>query len=489
MRTAPLEIGPEQFRLMGHRLVDRLANLLETLPDRPVTPPDAEPQSYRSLLARHPLPETGADPARLLEEATDLLLERSLFNGHPRFMAYITSSAAPIGMLGDLLAAGVNANCGLWSLSPMASLIEEQTIQWLGELLGYPSPCSGLLVSGGNMANMVGFWAGRAARAGFDVRAGGTAAGERLVAYASAEAHTWVQKAADLSGLGTEQVRSIPVDGRQRMCVDALVAQLNQDRADGLRPFLVVGTAGTVGTGAVDPLGALAALCRERGLWFHVDGAYGAPAVLAVDAPEDLRALAHADSLAVDPHKWLYAPIEAGCTIVRDRDALTRAFAYHPVYYHDGRDEGSPAPDYYEMGPQNSRAFRALKVWLGLRQAGREGYARMIGDDIRLARELFELISAHPELEAVTQGLSITTFRYVPPGVDRRDPGQTEQLNALNTALLERLQRSGRAMVSNAIVDGRFVLRACIVNFRTSRADLEALRDLTVEIGRALSVS
>ena len=159
------------------------------------------------------------------------------------------------------------------------------------------------------------------------------------------------------------------------------------------------------------------------------------------------------------------------------------------MYYHDGRDEGSPAPDYYEMGPQNSRGFRALKVWLGLRQAGREGYARMIGDDIRLARELFELISAHPELEAVTQGLSITTFRYVPPGVDRGDPGRTEQLNALNATLLERLQRSGRAMVSNAIVDGRFVLRACIVNFRTSRADLEALRDTTVEIGRALSVS
>lgn len=488
MRTAPLNLDPGQFRELGHRLVDRLADFLESLPRGHVIPPDAELETYRRLLGQGPAPETGTDPARLLDEATTLLLEHSLFNGHPRFFAYITSSAAPIGALGDLLAGAVNANCGLWALSPMASLVEEQTVGWIAELLGYPTPCSGLLVSGGNMANMVGFWAGRAANSGFDIRGEGVAAGsERLVAYASAEAHTWLEKAADLSGIGTRQIRLIPVDGRQRMRVDALAARIDEDRAGGLRPFLVVGTAGTVGTGAVDPLGAIADLCRERGLWFHVDGAYGAPAVLASDSPDDLRALARADSLAVDPHKWLYAPIEAGCTLVRNRAALEHAFAYHPTYYQGDRVEASPPPNYHELGPQNSRGFRALKVWLAIRQAGRAGYARMIGDDIRLAGELFELIAAHPELEALTQGLSITTFRYVPPGVDRRDPAQTERLNSLNTRVLDRLQRSGRAMVSNAVVSDRFVLRACIVNFRTSHADLEALRDLTVEIGRSLS--
>ena len=484
MRDARLDLTPTLFREMGHRLIDRLADLLESLPRRPVVPPDADARTYRALLGQGPLPETGCEPRQLLDEAAELLIEHSLFNGHPRFMAYITSSAAPIGALGDLLAATVNANCGLWALSPMATLVEEQTVRWIAQLLGYPVPCSGLLVSGGNMANMVGFWAGRAARGGATIRTEG-AGGAGLVAYASTETHTWIQKAADLSGLGAAHVRSIAVDGRQRMCVDVLAATIDADRAAGLHPFLVVGNAGTVSTGAVDPLAAIAAVCRERGLWFHVDGAYGAPAVVAADAPDDLRALAEADSLAVDPHKWLYAPVEAGCTLVRRPESLTAAFAYHPSYYRV--DPETAGPNYLELGPQNSRAFRALKVWLALRQVGRAGYVQMIGDDIRLGRELFELMSDHPELEAATQGLSITTFRYVPPGVDAADAGSTPMLNALNSALLDRIQRSGRAMVSNAVVNGRFLLRACIVNFRTSREDLEALRDLTVEMGRELA--
>jgi len=484
MRSAPLDLTSDQFRAMGHRLIDRLADFLDSLPARAVVPRDAEPEAYRALLGRGPLPEEGCDPHQLLEQATGLVLDHSVFNGHPAFMAYITSSAAPIGALGDLLAATVNANCGLWSLAPMAALIEEQTVDWIGQLLDYPTPCGGLLVSGGNMANMVGFWAGRAAQGGQDIRTGGLAGNRRLVAYGSAETHTWLQKAADLAGLGTAQIRFIPVDGRQRMRVDVLAARIDEDRAAGLHPFLVVGTAGSVSTGAVDPLAAIASVCRERGLWFHVDGAYGAPAAIVPDTPEDLRALKEADSIAVDPHKWLYAPLEAGCTLVRSQEALAAAFAYHPSYYHVDRDAGSAAPDYYELGPQNSRAFRALKVWLALRQVGRAGYVQMIGDDIRLGRELFELVSRHPELEAVTQGLSITTFRYVPPGVDRADAANGERLNTINTAVLDALQRSGRAMLSNAVVGGRFVLRACIVNFRTSRQDLEALRDLTVEIGR-----
>jgi glutamate/tyrosine decarboxylase-like PLP-dependent enzyme len=203
------------------------------------------------------------------------------------------------------------------------------------------------------------------------------------------------------------------------------------------------------------------------------------------DASDDLRALSEADSVAVDPHKWLYAPLEAGCTLVRHPQTLAAAFAYHPPYYHFEQSE--PVPNYYELGPQNSRAFRALKVWLAIRQAGRAGYVQMIGDDVRLARELFELFATHPETQAVTHSLSITTFRYVPPGIEANNPANTEALNTLNTAILDRLQRSGRAMVSNAIVDGAFVLRACIVNFRTTRGDLEALRDLTVELGRAVA--
>jgi glutamate/tyrosine decarboxylase-like PLP-dependent enzyme len=487
-RHAPPELSPADFRRLGHQLVDDLASFLEGLPSRKVSP-GLTPAEARELVAARALPAEGADAGALLAEATRLMTGYSLFNGHPRFMGYITSSAAPLGSLADLLAATVNPNCGSWGLSPMATLIEAQTVAWIAELVGCPRETGGILVSGGNMANMVGFWAARAAASDWDLRGEGVAAAgaRRLVAYCSAETHTWIQKAADLSGLGTDAVRWIPVDAARRMDVAALAARIRDDRQKGLRPFMVVGTAGSVSTGAVDPLKEIATLCRAEGLWFHVDGAYGAPAVLAPSAPRDLEAMADADSVAVDPHKWLYAPLEAGCALVRDPSKLRGAFSYTPAYYHFDSGDATPPPNYYEHGPQNSRGFRALKVWLTLQQVGRGGYAETIEEDMRLSRRLFDIASLEPELEAVTQGLSITTFRYVPPGVDRRDGASAERLNDLNSRLLDELVRSGRAYVSNAMVDGRFLLRSCIVNFRTTEDDLRELVSAVVEIGRAQS--
>jgi aromatic-L-amino-acid/L-tryptophan decarboxylase len=482
-RRAPLDLDPETFRRLGHRAVDRLADLLATLASRPVTS-GRDAVFLRRALGQGPVPDEGEDPEAILEEISTLLIEHSLYNGHPRFMGYITSSPAPLGALSDFVAASVNPNCGSFSLSPVGTVIEEQVVKWSAELLGLPPTTAGLLVSGGNMANMVGFWAGRTARAGANIREDGLQAERsQLVAYCSAEAHTWIQKAADLSGLGTRAIRWIPVDAEQRMRVAELESQIAADKAGGVHPFLVVGTAGTVGTGAVDPLKEIARVCRANGLWFHVDGAYGAPAVIAAGTPPDLAAMAEADSVAFDPHKWLYAPLEAGCAFVRDPGALKGAFSYHPAYYHFDSGDRNPAPNYYELGPQNSRGLRALKVWLGLRQAGRKGYAESIGDDIRLARELFDRAAAHPELEAVTHGLSITTFRYAPPGMDRAAADQ-HALNELNERILTALQQSGRAYVSNAVVDGRYLLRACIVNFRTTSEDLGLLCDAVVEIGR-----
>ncbi len=463
-----------------------MADFLASLPSRSVTSGQS-PGVLRQALGEGPVPDEGADPEATIDAITSLLLEHSLFNGHPRFMGYITSSGAPLGMLGDLVAATINPNCGSFGLSPVATLVEEQVVRWTAELLGLPPATGGLLVSGGNMANMVGFWTARAARATWNFREDGVSGDvPRLVAYCSAETHTWIQKAADLSGLGTSAVRWIPADGEQRMIVEALESQIAADKASGLSPFLVVGTAGTVSTGAVDPLRAIARVCRQHGLWFHVDGAYGAPAVVAPEAPADLAGMVDADSVAVDPHKWLYAPLEAGCAFVRDPATLKAAFSYHPAYYKFASGDPEPPPNYYELGPQNSRGFRALKVWLGLRQAGRNGYARSIGEDIRLSRELFDLAAGHPELQAVTNSLSITTFRYVPPGMDAATPDQ-RALNALNDRILGALQQSGRAYVSNAVVGGRFLLRACIVNFRTTSADLRVLCDAVVDIGRNLS--
>ena len=474
------------FREVGHRLVDQIAELVERIPQGPVTRDEA-PSAVRDALGLNgPLPEEGSDPGRLLTETARLLFAHSLFNAHPRFFGYITAPPAPIGVLGDFLASALNANVGGWTLSPAATEVESQTVRWIAELIGYDAACGGLLVSGGNMANIVGFLAARAAKAPWDIRAEGVAGrgAQTLRAYCSAETHTWIQKAADLSGLGTSGIRWIAVDDRQRMDVAALDTQIAADLAAGDLPFLVVGTAGSVSTGAIDPLPEIAALCRLHRLWFHVDGAYGGFAAAAPDAPEELRALAQADSVAVDPHKWLYAPLEAGCALVRDREALRGAFSYHPPYYHFEEQ----ATNYVDYGPQNSRGFRALKVWLALRHAGASGYRRMIADDMALSRAMARAVREHEELELVTQALSITTFRYVPADLRSRigEEDTERYLDSLNRELLDRLQRGGEAFVSNAVVRGCYVLRACIVNFHTGAADVQALPEIVARVGRQL---
>ncbi len=474
------------FRALGHRLVDQIAGFLESVPRGPVTPNESPSAVREALGLTGGLPELGIAPGPLLEQTAQLLFEHSLFNGHPRFFGYITASPAPIGMLGDLLAAAVNPNVGAWTLSPAATEIESQTVRWIAELIGYPTDCGGLLVSGGNMANMVCFTAARAAKAGWDVRARGVVgeSGQRLRVYVSAETHTWIQKATDIGGLGTDSIRWIPTDPGLRMDVAALRRQIEADVAAGDVPCLVVGTAGSVSTGVVDPLPEIGAVCKEYGLWFHVDGAYGGFAAALPEASDDLRGLSLADSVAVDPHKWLYAPLEAGCALVRDPEALRAAFAYHPPYYHFEER----ATNYVDYGPQNSRGFRALKVWLALRQVGAAGYRRMISDDMALSELMVDAIAPHEELQLTTQALSITTFRYVPPDLRERigEPSVERHLDALNRELLDRLQRGGEAFVSNAVVGGKYVLRACIVNFHTDRADVEALPEIVARIGRAV---
>ncbi len=268
-RVSPLAISTEVFRNSGHQLVDRIAAFLDSLPQRPVTTGESPSVVREALGAQGSLPRHGTDPAQLLDHAADLLFEHSLFNSHPRFWGYVTSPAAPIGVLGELLAAAMNSNCGAWVLSPMASEIEAQTIRWIAEMLSYPVDCGGLFVSGGNMANIVCFLAARQAKAGWDVRTKGMV-GARMRAYCSKETHTWIQKAADISGIGTDAVRWIDVDDESRMDVAALREQIRRDIDAGDQPFLVAGAAGTVSTGALDPLPELAAVCREFDLWLAI---------------------------------------------------------------------------------------------------------------------------------------------------------------------------------------------------------------------------
>jgi len=482
-RSAPLDLDPEAFRVVGHRLVDDVAALLDSLRTRPVAS-GVTPTEVRALLdGDRGLPESGEPLDEIMRAAVDVLAGESTFNGHPRFFGYITGAPAPAGMLADLLASAVNPNLGAWVLSPVASEIEAQAVRWVAELVGFPAGGDGIFVSGGNVANMMGFLAARAARAGWDVREAGLRSGDGapLRAYVPMGTHTWIEKAADVSGIGTGGVRWIATDREGRMDLQALARSLEADRAAGDRPFVVVGTAGSVATGMVDDLPALRAFCDRHGVWLHVDGAYGALAAATPSAPEHLKGLALADSVALDPHKWMYTPLEAGCVLVRDPAALLRAFSYRPDYYHfDGG-----AHNYFERGVQNSRGFRALKVWIQLKQAGAAGYRRMITEDIELARAFHGIAGAHPELEAWTHSLSITTYRFVP--VDLREltglPEVHDYLNELNRRVQARIEREGRAFVSHAILDDVHLLRMCVVNFRTRLDDVRALADITVETG------
>ena len=480
---SPLDMSSDEFRLIGHSLIEQIASFYETLPERRITSAGTA-DAVRQNLGTGELPEFGMDAGELLAEVVPKLFENSLHNGHPKFLGYVTSSAAPLGALADLLAAAVNANVSKWELSPFASEIESQTVRWIADLVGYGRDCGGLMVSGGNMANFLGFVAARCRVAPWDVRSEGIYGGsQRMTAYASEETHTWIQKAADVCGLGTDSIRWIKTDGEGRMILDELEERLVEDRRNGCLPFLVVATAGSVSTGAIDPIRQMAELCREQAVWFHVDGAYGAPAAVLPEAPEELHSLNLADSIAIDPHKWLYCPLEAACVLTRHEDALKKAFSFRPDYYHFDDDDSS-GTSFYEHGMQNSRGFRALKVWLALRRAGRQGYRDSIRGDIRLAQLLHKTVDAHPEFEARTLNLSIATFRYVPSGLNSE--AAADYLNGLNKALLGRLQKDGQLFLSNAVVGGEYLLRACIVNFRTTATDVNEIPAIIVKEGRRL---
>ncbi len=488
-RQSALNMSASEFRALGHELVDRIAAFYESIEDRPVTPA-TNLQEIRRLLGPGELPEQSTGAAQLLEELTPLLFDHSLHNGHPKFMGYITSSSAPLGVLADLLASALNANIARWEISPVASEIESRAVRWVSDFIGYDKNASGLMVSGGNMANALAFVAARTCKAPWDIRQHGNYAdARRLTAYVSIETHTWVQKAADVCGLGSEGIRWIETDEGGRMRIDRLAERIADDKANGRLPFLVVGTGGSVGIGAVDPLHDIAAICEREDLWFHVDGAYGAPAACLPNAPDDLHVLSLADSVAVDPHKWLYCPIEVACVLTKHGSALADAFSFKPPYYRVvGR--GEAGIDFYELGMQNTRGFRALKVWLQLRSVGREAYRASIQEDVRLAERLFDLARGHPEFEAHAVNLSIATFRYVPADLNGSDTERAaEFLDQLNQRILTELQAGGELFVSNAVIHGRYFLRACIVNFRTSEKHINTVTDTVAAVGRRLDQS
>ncbi len=477
-----LDWSPERATDLGRGAVDLWGQFLADLPDLPIHRGHAT-QDVAAAMAWD-VPDGPDDPADLLADTRELVLDWSMYPGNGGFLGYVSGAGTVPGAPADLLAAALNNNVGGWRLSPGLTELEQRLLGWFTQRLGLPDAAGGYLTSGGSAANHDALVVARDVKAGWDVRRDGLRAGPLLTAYAGTTAHDTVQRGADLIGLGTDAVRAVPVDGHDRVDVAAMRAMVAADIAAGHRPVCVVGSAGTVGTGAIDDLDAIADLAAEFDLWFHVDGAVGAVGALAEDLRGRFRGLERADSIGLDPHKWLYVPIACGMLLVRDTSDLERSFHVDATYTVEDKARMRSGIDTYTRSPFFTRHAAVLKLWWSLRAHGWDAYERRLVPDCVLARYLHDLAVAHPRLEATNDPeLMIATFRYVPdaPGWD------DAAVDDLNQRIMERLQYSGRVYPSNAIVDGRFVLRACIVNFRTEAPDIEALIDLTVRHGDDLA--
>jgi aromatic-L-amino-acid/L-tryptophan decarboxylase len=470
------------LRAQAHRMLDDMLDATEMLGRQPVWQPIPDPvrQSFHQELPR------GATPlASVHEEFMTSILPFTARNSHPGFMGWVQGGGTPVGMLAEMLAAGLNANCGGRDQIPLE--VERQVTEWMCALFGFPDCATGLFASGTSMASFIAIAVARNARLGRDVRRQGVRQhAESLTAYASAAVHGSISRALDMVGLGSDVLRLIPVDRRQRMDLDALAASIAADRAAGLKPFLVVGSAGTVDTGAVDDLAGIAEISARERLWFHVDGAFGALAMLVPELAPRLKGIERADSLAFDFHKWAQVPYDAGFILVRDGELHKQAFASSSAYlerHERGIAAGSTWP--CDLGPELSRSFRALKTWFTLKVYGTDAIGSVIRNSCRLARSLASRIAETPELQLMaTVELNIVCFRYSFK-VDGR-AASDELLNQLNRQLAIALQEAGAVAPSTTMIGSRLAIRAAIVNHRTTHGEINALVDGVLQEGRAL---
>jgi glutamate/tyrosine decarboxylase-like PLP-dependent enzyme len=461
-----LSLTAAERRTASQRLTAFFDVYEEALTSTPILP-----KLERSALESLSVPDAGVGVEGFFHFVSEVLLPNSTTIAHPRFLAYVLGPPTGIGPYAEAIAATINQNCNFWQLSPAASVVERTVLEWLAGLYGYPASSGGLLVGGGSMATLTALTAALHDRRP-DFRSRGLqGSAAPLVLYTSAEAHRCVDKAAAILGLGLDHVRHIPTSSC-RMRLDALADQIAADRARGLEPFCVVATAGTVTTGAIDPLEPIAELCRREGLWFHVDGAFGALFVLADRVRADLSLCGLADSIALDPHKLLFAPLEAGCVLVRDRTKLLDAFAFSSSYLPDAVDP--LLTDYMDYGPQLSRDFKALKVWSALLTFGVDAFRAALSETLDLAHYLAARIAAVPGLElAAPVTLTAVCFRMA--GVSSAE-GTAEVIAALAD--------DGTALLGPAIVDGRPAIRACIANYRTTRADIDLIVDRLMAVAK-----
>ena len=496
-RASSLEITQEAMQEIAAQMLALVTDYFARLPELRVFPQTAAAQLKERFNVE--LPVEGIAFNRILDDCR-AIISASRHNGHPRFFGYVASPSTPVGAFADLLASALNANVTSWRSAPAPAEIEKTTLRWLSTLIGYGEEAHGLLTSGGSMANLNALLIAHRSRApeGQISRRGLWNVPQPMTIYASDQIHMSIPKAADVLGIGREQVRLIKSDARFRLDVRALREMIEADRARGLAPFCVVASAGTVNTGAVDPLAETARVAAAYDLWFHVDGAYGALGSLDERKRPLFEGIERADSVSLDPHKWLYAPVDCGCLLFRDPVKARRAFLADDADYikvHEETTDESFA--FWDYGIELSRRFRALKIWMMLCYYGARRIRAAVSDDNDLAAYLAERVHLAEDFELLAPvELSICCFRYVPPAVrDALREAETEaerarlnaELDQLNAALMHSVQRGGRAYLSNVTLKGSYGLRACIVNFRTTRDDIDRTLDIVREAAREIS--
>lgn len=464
----------EQARRLMHQMVDDAIDVIAGVREKPIWQemPQAVLENFQTALPQEP-----QSAEAVYREFKENILPYPMGTTHPRFWAWYMGAGTFSGAVADFWASITNPNLG--GGNHAAHKVEEQVINWMKEIMGFPATASGLLVSGGSMANLLGLTVARNVQAGYDIRNEGIKEGKRFCVYASTEVHSCNQKALEMLGMGSQSLRKIAVKDDYTIDLDALVQQIAQDRANGMQPICVIGSAGTVNTGAVDDIDALADLCVAQGLWLHIDGAIGAIGMLADTVRPQIAALSRADSLAIDLHKWMHMPFEAACVLVKNEEAHKNTFALIPEYLaKNTRGVASGSNWFSEYGPQLSRRFRALKVWMSLKEHGAKKFGRMIARNVEQAHYLKRLLEQQEDMELVAPvGLDIVCFRYNPGMSD------LEALNALNKEIKLQLEEKGIAAPGYTTLNGRYCLRIAISNHRSREEDFDLLVEMVRKIG------
>lgn len=465
-------MNPDQFRALGHRVVEMLAEYFEGVGDRPLFP-DISPREVEALFDE-PLPRVGMDESALLADVESRLLANCTHVSHPGYFGLITPSPLPIGIIGDFIASAINQNIGVYSLGPAAVAMERRVVRWLCDLAGYGVEAGGNLTSGGMMANFLAMKFARDFASGQSAQHDGV--NGRLAAYTSEERHISVDKASDCVGIGRRGLRILPTDDLFRLRIDALERAIHEDKRSGVKPMCIVAMAGSTNTGAVDDLRALRAIADRENMWLHADAAYGGGMLISNRHPGALDGLHLADSITIDPHKWFYAPVDAGAVLVRDHRQLTRSFGMKPPYLTDEFDAAGERYQFYVHGFEQSRRFRGLKVWMAFKSLGVGRIGEWIDANIDQARRLYDLAENHPRFRAARPpAMSAVCIRYEPRGTT-----DEHAIGRIHHEVVRRIEQSGRFWFSTTMLKERWWFRINPVNIHTRIEHMDRLFDLLV---------